>query len=406
MNEYHLVIIGGGAAGYFAAAQFNHHQKIILLEATSRSLSKVRISGGGRCNLTHNQFDIKKLVENYPRGRKELLGAFSRFQPKDTVEWYESKGVALKTEGDGRMFPRSNKSDTIIECLKTAVHKAGVEVKLKFKVVSIHKVDNLFSIELSDGQKILSKNVLLATGGSLQGFRLAESLGHKIIKPMPSLFTFKINNKRLDDLSGLAFPKVSIRLLGVGKKNKYSYEGPLLITHWGVSGPAILKMSAFAARELHDRNYQATLEVNFLNKTYEDVFEFLKLIRKNEARKSPFNCKDFDVPKRYWQRLLSITINDTNIVWADINNKILSYLAHELTQAQFEINGKGQFKDEFVTSGGVTLKEIDLKTMQSKVCPGLYFSGEILNIDGVTGGFNFQNAWTTAWIAAQGLLHK
>jgi predicted Rossmann fold flavoprotein len=401
------VYIGGGAAGYFGAinsAEKNPEVKHILLEATHRPMTKIKVSGGGRCNVTHHCFEPSLLVKNYPRGSKELLGAFSRFQPKDTIAWFAKRGVELKVEDDGRMFPLSNSSDTIIACFNKEVERLNVEVRKGAKVSSIRKEDGLFLIEMHNKEVIQADRVLMATGSVPAGYELAASLGHHMIEPCPSLFTFNCSHALLKEMMGTSFKKVSLTLeTGEPAKSKWQQQGPLLITHWGLSGPAVLKLSAFAARELWKTDYQAKLRVNWLGDAKQDeIFALLTQHKNDFAKKSVLSSTLFDFSKRFWQQILNFSLPENKIgPWADLNKQDLKNLAKTLTDSELLVEGKGVFKEEFVSCGGVDLKELDFKTLESKICPGLYFAGEILNIDGITGGFNFQNAWTTSWLAAQ-----
>ena len=403
------VFIGGGAAGYFGAinnAERTPEAQHILLEATQRPMTKIQISGGGRCNVTHHCFDPQILIKNYPRGAKELLGAFSRFQPQDTIAWFAKRGVSLKVEDDGRMFPSTNTSETILSCLNSEVARLNVDVRKGSKVKAIRKQGETFTIELQNST-IEADRVLLATGSTPLGYELARSLGHNIIEPCPSLFTFNCSHPLLLDMMGTSFKKVSL-ILEIeidSKKMKWKQSGPLLITHWGISGPAVLKLSAFAARELSKVQYQAKLHVNWLGDTPNDTVLELLLQEKNSAPKRHIaNLPFLDLSKRFFTQALSLALPEKKTgTWSDLNKNDLKAIATVLTNSELMIKGKGIFKEEFVSCGGVDLKEVDFKTMQSKLCPGIYFAGEILNIDGITGGFNFQNAWTTAWIASQNM---
>lgn len=400
--------IGGGAAGYFAAinsAEKNPEARHILFEATQRPMTKIKISGGGRCNVTHHCFDPRELVRNYPRGSKELLGAFARFQPKDTIAWFEKRGVELKVESDGRMFPTSNKSDTIISCLNAEVERLGIEVRKGAKVKNIQKVEDSFLITLQNEEELRLDCVLLATGSFPFSYELASSLGHTIVDPVPSLFTFNCKHPLLEEMMGTAFKKVTVQLEIANTKKKWEQTGPLLITHWGLSGPAVLKLSAFAARELHDAKYQANLRINWLGSmTEEEIFETLSQIKIQDARKLPSTNPLFDLSKRFWHQILHFALpTKSHALWSELSKKDLAQLSKTLVASELSINGKGIFKEEFVSCGGVSLKEVDFKRMESKICPGLFFAGEILDIDGITGGFNFQNAWTTAWIVSQNI---
>jgi predicted Rossmann fold flavoprotein len=399
-----IVVIGGGAAGFFgaiAAAEASPHAQVTLLEASPQVLAKVRISGGGRCNVTHACFDPTALVQHYPRGGKALRGPFARFQPQDTVAWFEARGVALKTESDGRMFPITDDSETIVDCLVRAARRAGVQVVTGAAVTAVIPSDAGFTVQLKGGKTMGGDRLLLATGGHPLGYRLATSLGHQLVPPVPSLFTFNVTDPRFAGLAGVTVPMVRLKLLAEGQK-PLEQEGPLLITHWGVSGPAVLKLSAWGARLLHDVRYQAKLQVNWLPTfTSEALRDVLLNMKEAWARKAIAKHCPVALPQRLWQRLVESVGIDLELRWADLSKKALNLLLLELQQGQFTIRGKGIFKDEFVTCGGISLPQVNFKTMQSRCCPGLYFAGEILDVDGVTGGFNFQNAWTTGWIAGQ-----
>lgn len=384
------VIIGAGPAGLFAAIRCkeqNPKASVIVLEKTNQPLAKVRISGGGRCNVTHHCFNPQELIQNYPRGSKELLGPFHTFQPKDTISWFEARGVFLKTEEDGRMFPTTDSSETIIHCLLTAAHLAGVDLRRQQSIQSIEKKGEKFLITLADGA-IEADQLLLATGSSPWGHKIAERLGHKIIDPVPSLFTFNVPTSPLLDLAGVSVPKATVSIKGL----PFQKTGPLLITHWGFSGPAILKLSAWAARELHMSGYKATLLINWTDFPNEEtLYQSLK--------EDPLQT----LPKSLCIKLLSALDIDPKEPLAKLPHKTLRKLSSKLTSDPYQIEGKTTYKQEFVTAGGVHLKEIDFKTLQSKLTPNLFFAGEILNIDGITGGFNFQNTWTTGFIAGSAM---
>jgi predicted Rossmann fold flavoprotein len=401
-----IIIIGGGAAGFFAAitAAIAHARaSIILLEAGREFLSKVRISGGGRCNVTHHCFEPSQLVQYYPRGGKALRGAFSRFQPKDTIAWFKSRDVTLKTEADGRMFPITDDSATIANCLLETAKEYGVHLRPNSPVKSLQKLENQFLIELKNGEILKGDRVLIATGSNPMGYRWAKALGHQVQEPVPSLFTFNIKDPRLTDLAGIAVENVRVSLLNPEQK-KLEQMGPLLITHWGVSGPAILKLSAWGARLLHDHKYQMPLIINWLpNYNRETLQAILLETKQSQPRKQILTVSPVEIPKRLWQSLVTFIGIDSKMVWADLSKKSLNNLLVELLQGKYLIKGKGVFKEEFVTCGGVNLSEINFKTMESKKCPGLFFAGEVLDIDGVTGGFNFQSAWTTGWLAGQAI---
>jgi predicted Rossmann fold flavoprotein len=401
-----VIIIGGGAAGFFAAiacAENYPDARVVLLEAGREPLSKVKISGGGRCNVTHACFDPSLLVQHYPRGSKALRGAFSRFQSQDTVEWFASQEVELKTEADGRMFPTTDSSETIVQCLLDAAEMAGVKVRTGIMVKEIINEAGKWLVKGKSGQIWQSDRLLLATGSSPSGWKWAKSCGHQIVPPVPSLFTFQISDPRLQDLAGVSVRNVKVKLPLSGK-NKLEQIGPLLITHWGASGPAILKLSAWGARELHDLHYQTNLIINWLPQyKLEPLREMLLSVKSQLPRRQVITSCPVPIPSRLWERLAIAAEIKPETRWAEISNKQLDRLLNQLLQGEYQIRGKGVFKDEFVTCGGVNLKEVDFKTMESKIQPGLYFAGEILDIDGVTGGFNFQSAWTTGYLAGLGM---
>ncbi|MEG3862154.1 NAD(P)/FAD-dependent oxidoreductase [Microcoleus sp. herbarium12] len=407
-----ITVIGGGAAGFFSAitcAKTYPQARVTLLEAGRQLLAKVRISGGGRCNVTHACFDPGVLVQNYPRGGKALRGAFTRFQPRDTVDWFASHGVKLKTEADGRMFPITDDSETIVNCLIRAAEDAGVRIRTGDAVVSVKKIIGNtaaedgwegavpgFTIELKSGEELKCDRILLATGSNPSGFKWAKELGNTVEVPVPSLFTFNIADGRIKDLAGVSVPNAKVKLPGA----KLEQSGPLLITHWGVSGPAVLKLSAWGARFLHDRHYRTSVLINWLPQYNAEVLRQQLLgVKSQLSHRLIVSSCPFPMPRRLWERLTSSIGIDEQKRWADLSNKALDRLLQELVQGEYQIAGKGAFKEEFVTCGGVNLKEVDFKTMESRRCPGLFFAGEILDIDGVTGGFNFQSAWTTAWLA-------
>lgn len=399
-----VVIIGGGAAGFFAAvtcAEANPQAHVILLERSNQLLAKVRISGGGRCNVTHHLFDPASLVQYYPRGGRALRGPLTRFGPRETIAWFAARGVELKAESDGRMFPVSNNSETIVNCLLEAARAAGVEVHTRAAVTSVEKNHDGFLVKRTTGEALQAKQVLLATGSNAEAYAWAKALGHSIKPPAPSLFTFNITDPRLEGLAGISVPKAQVRLNGTGLEQ----SGPLLITHWGLSGPAVLKLSAWGARELQARTYQAPLLVNWLGDVgAEEVKRTLLAFKETEARKTVFASNPVDLPQRLWRSLASAAGIPETKRWADVSNNELSRLVDELSRGYYQITGKGVFKEEFVTCGGINLDEVNFKTMESRTFPGLYFAGEILDIDGVTGGFNFQSAWTTGWLAGQAIL--
>ena len=397
-----LVVVGGGAAGFFGAitAAERGHQ-VTLLETSQHVLAKVRVSGGGRCNLTHACFDPRELVQAYPRGGKELRGPLARFQPADTMAWFADRGVETKTEFDGRMFPATDDSATIVECLQRAAEQAGVSIRTRARVDELHRADGRFEVSIRGESPFISDCVLLATGGSRAGFDLAKSLGHSIVPPVPSLFTFEISDARLQGLQGVSVDDVACELVVSGKR--FKQRGPLLVTHWGLSGPAVLKLSSWAARELHQSQYAATLRIHWLPHLRQDeIQEQLIRQRQENAKRAIDAACPWRLPKRLWKSLAD-DATGTPVRWAELSKKSLDQLVRQLTEAEFQVSGKGQFKEEFVTCGGIQLDEVDFRTMQSRLCPGLYFAGEVLDIDAITGGYNFQSAWTTAWIAGNSM---
>lgn len=432
MINYDVIIIGGGAAGFFAAiniAEFNPDLKVCILERGKEGLQKVKVSGGGRCNVTHAEFVPSELVLNYPRGEKELLGPFNQFMTGDTIEWFEKRGIELKIEEDGRMFPITNSSQTIIDCFLSEVKKLQVEVLYNKSVVGLSPRAQ------SRGFEILTKNqvyscdkLLIATGSNTKIWKMLEGLGHTISQPVPSLFTFNIKDNRIKDIPGVVVNNVQVKVLKElstfgeiedstkpNKINRMSQiprrdkeadlvsNGPLLITHWGMSAPAILKLSAFGALELAKRNYNFKIEINFIQTSFEDCFAILKEVKLSTIKKTIINSPQFGLPKRLWKKLVYAANIDKEVRWADLNKLQLENLSNQLTQAVFAVEGKSTFKEEFVTAGGVNLKEINFKTFESKLHNNLYFAGEVINVDAVTGGFNFQNAWTGAYIAARAI---
>ena len=396
-----IIVIGGGAAGFFAAiniAEKHPELSVAILERGKEGLQKVKISGGGRCNVTHAEFIPSELVQNYPRGEKELLGPFHTFMTGDTIAWFEERGVELKIEEDGRMFPVSNSSQTIIDCFLFEAKKHKVEVLYNYSVKSIKPIDNGFTVTTSQGD-VEAKKIVLATGSNPKVWNLLEDLGHSIIPPVPSLFTFDIKDKRIKDKPGVVAQNVEVKVLDT---DLFS-EGPLLITHVGMSAPAILKLSAYGAVELARLNYNFKIEINFIKQDFEDCLDQLKDLKQDLAKKQIFGTAQFDLPKRLWRKLVVASHISENERWADLNKEQLSALAMQLTQAVFQVTGKSTFKEEFVTAGGVDLKEVNFKTFESKLIPNLFFAGEVINVDAVTGGFNFQNAWTGAYIVSQSI---
>jgi len=397
-----IAVLGGGAAGFFAAITCAEHLgkagKVTLFEATPHLLAKVRISGGGRCNVTHSCFEPAELVKKYPRGGRELLGAFHRFQPRDTIEWFGSRGVATKTEEDGRMFPTTDDSATIVDCLMSAAARAEVAVRVSTPVRSISKEGDIFNLTLGNGSVEEFDKVIVATGGNKAsgGLAIAESFGHSIVTPVPSLFTFHITDARLTDLAGISVEHAVVTAPGT----KLKTDGPVLITHAGLSGPGILKLSAWGAREFAEKNYAFLIAINWVPPhSHDTLIKALSTVREQNARKQVTTFSPVAMPQRLWERFVVAAGLPTTTPWAHVSNPSLQALAAQLTAAEFKVDGKSMFKDEFVTCGGVKLAEVDFKTMESRKCPGLHFAGEVLDIDGVTGGFNFQNAWTTGYLA-------
>jgi hypothetical protein len=397
---YDLVVIGGGAAGFFAAitaAELNPSLKIAILEQGNEVLGKVKISGGGRCNVTHACFDVKELIQYYPRGQKELQGIFYRFNCENTIEWFKDKGVNLKTENDGRVFPVTDNSQTIINCFLAQTERYQIKIIKQVKVINIDVGLN-FKIHFNQGI-FTAKKILIATGSNPSVWKLLNEMGHTIVSPVPSLFTFNIKNELLKGLEGVSFQTVHVNL----QEAKIESYGAMLITHTGLSGPSILKLSAFAARILQEKNYQFNLEINWLNESTDSVISKLKLEKETQARKQIGNLSLYDLPNRFWQKVVEINGVSTQKLVADISKNEIQNIAQTLTKYTLLVHSKNTNKDEFVTAGGVELKEVNFKTMESKIIPNLYFAGEVLNIDAVTGGFNFQAAWTTGYIAASSI---
>ena len=401
MKHYNVIIVGGGAAGFFAAiniAEQNPNLKVAILERGAAGLQKVKISGGGRCNVTHAEFIPQELVTNYPRGEKELLGPFHQFMTGDTIEWFEKRGVELKIEDDGRMFPISNSSQTIVDCFLNEAEKHHVEVLYNHSVKSIQNENNLWKLKTSEDD-FSTEKLLIATGSNPKIWNLLKALYHTVSQPVPSLFTFNIKDKRIAAIPGVVAKNVEVKVVD---SNLWS-EGPLLITHVGMSAPSILKLSAFGALELAKRNYKFDIEVNFIRQAFGDCLEALKILKQELNKRTVFKFSQFDLPKRLWRKLVLASNILEASTWADLNKNQLESLAKQLTQAVFKVDGKSTFKEEFVTAGGINLKEINFKTFESKHHKNLYFAGEVLNVDAVTGGFNFQNAWTGAYLAAKAI---
>lgn len=399
---YDIIVIGGGAGGFFSAIKAkeeNPEAKIVILEKNNKLLSKVKISGGGRCNVTHGCFTPRELIKFYPRGSKELIGPFHTFMCGDMMEWLSNRGVETYIEEDGRVFPTTNNSQTIIDCFLDNARRLGIEIKKQEGITAINKTEELWELNSTSETIYQAKNIIVATGSSPQVWNMLKTVGHSIVEPVPSLFTFNIKSDLLKDLPGLSVKKGKVKVNGT----KLSETGPILITHWGLSGPGILKLSSWGARELAEKNYNFTITVNWTEYSAQEVeAEFLTL-KTESPNKLIANTNLFNIPSRLWKALVDFSGID-NKTWNNISKQEINKLVGNISQCEFAINGKSTFKDEFVTSGGVELKEVNFKTMESKVQTNLYFTGEVLNIDALTGGFNFQAAWTTGWIVGSNIM--
>ncbi len=397
-----VLIVGGGAAGFFAAiniAELNPNLTVTIVEKSKNVLQKVKVSGGGRCNVTHAEFNPKELAKNYPRGEKELIGPFHQFCSGDTMAWFQDRGVPLKIEEDGRVFPKSNNSQSIIDCFIDLVNKHKITLLTKEGVTALQQNPEGIWEVTTTTKTIYANSVVIATGSSDKIWNMLAKLGHTIVNPVPSLFTFNIKDNRIKNLAGIA-----VNATAQIKQSKLFAQGAVLITHWGLSGPAILKLSAWGARELNAKKYNFTLVVNWLNDTgtYE-AEEILISLKQKTPGKTIYANNAFLIPKRLWQSLVNAAAIPETLTWAEISKKQIRILANQLTQCEFNVTGKSTFKEEFVTAGGVSLKEVDFKTFKSKLFDSLYFAGEVLDIDAITGGFNFQNAWTGAYLAAKAI---
>lgn len=405
MIKADLIIIGGGAAGFFTAinaAERSPNLKIIILERGKEVLTKVKISGGGRCNVTHAEFSPKELTQNYPRGEKELLGPFHTFMTGDTIEWFEKRGMELKIEEDGRMFPVSDSSQTVIDCFLSETRRFGIEILLNHPVKQIQKEDSSFLVSTSS-DTFSAEKIVVATGSNPKIWKLLEEMGHRIVPAVPSLFTFNIKDSRIIDLPGIS-THASVKILDTTGKIALESNGPLMITHWGMSGPAILKLSAWGARILSTLNYRFNIEVNWLDQLSDaEVLDALMTLKSSQGKQTIFKYAQFGLPKRLWQNLIKAAGIDDRLTWAEATRINLQNLTNQLTSGIFKVDGKSTFKEEFVTAGGVDLKEVNFKTFESRICKNLFFAGEVIDIDAITGGFNFQNAWTSGFIVAQNL---
>lgn len=399
-KKVNIAVIGGGAAGFFGAIRIKSllpDATVVVFEKSNKLLAKVKVSGGGRCNVTHHCFEISRLVKNYPRGEKELRQAFQQFACEDTINWFEQRGVKIKAEADGRMFPVTNDSQTIINCLMQESEDLQVEFSLGTGIKSVLRNDNQIRLVFQDDQTFDFDAVLIAAGGqpSAQGFQWLSPLKHTIVEPVPSLFTFNLKDKMITSLMGVSVPNAQVKIVG----GKHVQSGPLLITHWGMSGPAILKLSSFAAKELADRKYNFAVAVNWVNQKEDEVRNVLSILKVKFPKRTLARANEFELPKRLWDFFLTKLKLDSEMIIGDISKDNMNRLVNTLVNDQYEVSGKTTFKEEFVTCGGISLKEVDFKTMESKVVPNLFFAGEILDIDAITGGFNFQAAWTTGYIA-------
>lgn len=399
MSKKRVTIIGGGASGFFCAANLNPDQyDVCILEQNSEVLQKVKISGGGRCNVTHACFDPRELVQFYPRGNKELLSVFTKFQPGDTMAWFSDRGVELKIENDNRVFPVTDSSQTIINTLVKGATDNKASIKTKTSVKDILQTENGYEIHTNQGV-IVTDILVYTTGSSPKSLQLIEKLGHKIVSPVPSLFTFNIKDELLKDLPGTSFVNATVSI----PELKSEESGPLLITHWGLSGPAILKISAWEARTLADKKYNFSILVNFIDLDKEDAKSKITDFKEQNPKKTLGQSKIFDITNRFWNRILEVSKINPEMQISQLSSKSLTLLVENLCEKKLQVSGKSTFKDEFVTAGGVDLKEIDFKTMRSKILPNVYIAGEVLNIDAVTGGFNFQACWSEAYLIAQDL---
>ncbi len=423
---FDVLIIGGGAAGFYAAihiAEGDPELKIAIIERGKEVLTKVKVSGGGRCNVIHAEFDPSELVKNYPRGEKELLGPFHRHSSFDTLNFFKDRGIDLKMEGDGRMFPISNSSQTIIDCFVNEAKRLGIKILMYSSVIDIAsvKLDNEKIWQVTSVKKTYtSKKLLVATGSNPKIWDLLKKLGHTIETPVASLFTFKIKDDRIRGIQGLSTnarvellknsnkPKITIALKSKKvEKPLLTEEGSVLITHWGLSGPAILKLSAWGARILNEKNYKFQIKINWLPDYYEGaIINLLLQIKEVEGKKTVLRTHAVDLPRRLWTNLVRASGIPENMKWADVSKQLLQSLSDQLTSCTLQVEGKSAFKAEFVTAGGVNLKEINFKTFGSKLHDNLFFAGEVIDVDAITGGFNFQNAWTSGYIAAKGIVEK
>ncbi|HRO43208.1 MAG TPA: NAD(P)/FAD-dependent oxidoreductase [Flavipsychrobacter sp.] len=407
MKKERIAIIGAGAAGCFAAANIPHtaNREVVVLEKTGKALQKVKVSGGGRCNTTHHLFDIPELIERYPRGKQFLRKTLYEFGPQQTIDWFEKRRVQLKTEADGRMFPDTDNSETIIDCIWQEMMKQKVQVQYHKSVVKLAKVDGAFEIHFADGIMQNADKVLVACGGfpKEEQYKWLQQLGHSIQLPVPSLFTFNLRNHPITELMGVSVPNGVVKINGT----KIIEPGPILITHWGLSGPAILRASAWGARELHERNYDFQVQINWLGTLQEqELKEIIVQLRREQGKQFIAQKNPFELPRRLWEFLLKTCSIAGDIRWGDLPSLQQNKLVEHLIRNTFHVAGKTTFKEEFVTCGGVVLSEINPKTLESKIVSGLYFAGEVLDVDGITGGFNFQHAWASGYLAAKAIANS
>ena len=397
-----LAVIGGGAAGFFCAvnaARLNKDLQVILFEKTSKLLSKVRISGGGRCNVTHACFDIAEMSNRYPRGKNFVKKIFHQFFTTETIEWFQSRGVALKTVADGRMFPVTDSSQSVIDCLLREANKYHVDIRMNREIKKLDRLNDQWQLHFANGEQLMADAVCIACGGypKPEHFSWLTELGHTFESPVPSLFTFNMPGNSITALTGISVPQARIKITGT----KLEEQGPLLITHWGMSGPAILKLSAWGARWLHEKDYTFTITVNWVPDLHQhEMQETLQSLRVERASRKLSVQNPFILPNRLWDYFLQQAAVLPDTLWTNLSSLQLNKLASILCNQEFTVKGKTTYKEEFVTAGGIQLKEVDSNTLQSKICKGIFFAGEILDVDGITGGYNFQHAWTTGWIVA------
>ncbi len=398
-TDVDTAVVGGGAAGFFAAIHAASAEKrlVVILEKSSKLLTKVKVSGGGRCNVTHDCDNASALVSHYPRGGKSLRKGFEQFGTRETFAWFESRGIKLKTEEDGRIFPLSDNSQTIIDCLLTEVEKKKVDIRIRTEVVKLLPQENHFELKLKNGDSLTARKVIVTTGGhhKAEAYQWLAELGLTIAKPIPSLFTFNVPDCDVKDLQGLSVKEGSVQIPG----SKWKQHGPILITHWGFSAPAVIKLSAWAAIDFYDKNYRFPLLINWTSLEENQLREELSAFQKAHPRKKVSSNQMFDIPLRLWQRLCEMAGINTEQRYLDLPRKQLNRLSELLVRSPYQVNGKTTFKEEFVTCGGVELSEVNLKTFECRRISGLYLAGEVLNVDGLTGGFNFQHAWTSGYLA-------